>query len=443
MVTIWSTAVVTGLLTGAGGVAPQTWDWLKHHALLRDLVAEPWPVTYDIGGEDLGLTYYVGFHLPAAAVGKIAGWQAAHAALLTWTVLGLVLALTWFAVLIGPKAPRWLIAGFVVFSGLDAVGRVALGPLLGMADPALPSNQLDWWAVVAKYPNHLTSVMWAPHHAIAGWIGAGSILYLARTTSLRWALPVIAGCGLISPFVTIGLLPLLGYAVLAGGDQRPVDRLRSSASLPALAAAIAVGPVLLYFGARTQPLPAPFGGAVSSGFALTDPIRPIDPGRAGLAYALFVVLELGVFVALLRRSAAVQTRRAQMLLATIVATMVTIPLYRYGAWSDLAMRAVGPAMFALAVLVARTLTVQSSGRQRTALLAVLAIGTIAPLSEASRALTDNHANSDVVARHVDHADIDATSGIADLADTVYEGVPRFVAQHTSAPDTVFDLIARD
>jgi hypothetical protein len=438
-VTIWATAATTGVLSGAGGVAPQTWDWLKHNALLRDLVVEPWPVVYEVeGGDTFGLTYYIGYHLPAAAVGKVGGWEAANAALLTWTVLGLVLALTWFTVLVGPRVRHWMIVGFVMFSGLDIVGRLVLGPLLGTPDPVLPSNQLDWWAVVGKYPNHLTSVMWAPHHAIAAWIGAGVVLAMARQRTLRWVVPAIAFSGLISPFVAIGLVPLTLYAVVARGPENALDRLRCMATPQSALATVATLPVIAYFAGRVATLPAPYADTVISGFAITNPIGPFGPGRALLAYGLLVVLEVLVFVVLVRRTPVMRHAQSRLLLVVITTALVIFPLYRYGAWSDLALRAVVPSMFALAVLVSRAvLTMPRSSTTRKAILLVLAVGLMAPLSEAARALTDNHANDNIVESHVDDGDIERTSGIVDLSGSVYLDLPRFVAQHVAPTSSIF------
>ena len=243
---IRAAATGTGLLTGAGGFLPQTWDWIKHKALMRDLVVEPWPVVYDVDGQTFRLTYYIGYYLPAATVGKVAGWEAANGALLLWSILGLGLAFNWFVTLTGANSQKWVLIAFLGFSGLDIVGRLVLGPLLRIPNPTLPSDQLDWWAVVGKFPNHLTSVMWAPHHALVGWIGAGIVLHLARQRDLSALLPVVLLAGLISPFVAIGLLPLLGLALAPTGLRVLRSRLSSALSPEALFTLVATMPVLLY-----------------------------------------------------------------------------------------------------------------------------------------------------------------------------------------------------
>ena len=51
------------------------------------------------------LTYYVAYYLPAALVGKIAGWTAANVVLFAWSATGAALAFLWLVVLSG--APVW------------------------------------------------------------------------------------------------------------------------------------------------------------------------------------------------------------------------------------------------------------------------------------------------------------------------------------------------
>ena len=48
-------------------------DWLKHYAILHDLVMYDWPVCYEMFGETRMLSYYIGIYLLPALVGKIFG----------------------------------------------------------------------------------------------------------------------------------------------------------------------------------------------------------------------------------------------------------------------------------------------------------------------------------------------------------------------------------
>ncbi len=129
-----------------------------------------------------------------------------------------------------------------------------------------------------------------------------------------------------------------------------------------------------------------------------------------------------------------QTRQLLMLCAV---TLTALPLYRYGAWSDLAMRAAVPSMFVLAVLAMRSMgAFDRASAARKALVLVLLLGMVAPLGEFMRAVTGTHANAEVEERFSDNTSIEDTSGVFDLSTTVYVDNPRFVAQHV-APASAF------
>ena len=78
-----SLVVILGLniISGAGGLMFQNWDYNSRNALLHDMINHKWPVKYDfeadskeaeyIGSERGLLSYYLAWFLPAAAVGKI------------------------------------------------------------------------------------------------------------------------------------------------------------------------------------------------------------------------------------------------------------------------------------------------------------------------------------------------------------------------------------
>ncbi|MCY4047527.1 MAG: hypothetical protein OXF42_05405 [Candidatus Dadabacteria bacterium] len=79
--------------SGAGGFGYQNWDYEKHNAIFKMLIFSEWPALFDA---DRTLVYTIGYHLPAAAFGKVFGWAAANVALFTWTLAGAYLTLLWF-----------------------------------------------------------------------------------------------------------------------------------------------------------------------------------------------------------------------------------------------------------------------------------------------------------------------------------------------------------
>ncbi|MDR2567548.1 MAG: hypothetical protein LBC97_16150, partial [Bifidobacteriaceae bacterium] len=68
------------IFSGIGGISYQHWDHAWRNAIFEMLVAQPWPVVVDSPLGDIPLTYYFGFWLPAALVGKAAGLAAGWAA---------------------------------------------------------------------------------------------------------------------------------------------------------------------------------------------------------------------------------------------------------------------------------------------------------------------------------------------------------------------------
>ena len=91
-------ALVWVAASGAGGIAYQNADYIKHNAIIKALSYSQWPVVFDDGSR---LAYPLGYYLPGAAVGKLFGWTAAHCAIFLWTWAGAALSLLWFVHLAG------------------------------------------------------------------------------------------------------------------------------------------------------------------------------------------------------------------------------------------------------------------------------------------------------------------------------------------------------
>ncbi len=173
-------SVVLLAISGVGGLGHQDTDWLKHNGILKGLVERPWPVVYRLGGQDVPLVYYVAFYLPAASIGKLAGWSLANYALFAWTLAGVILAIVWFVVLVRRVSFAVLLL-FVMFSGLDVVGRLLVTPVVAAIRPevslVLMWDHIEQWSWGWQYSSNVTLLFWVPHHALAGWIGTAMLIH--------------------------------------------------------------------------------------------------------------------------------------------------------------------------------------------------------------------------------------------------------------------------
>lgn len=210
------------LLSGVGGVGHFNTDLIVVHSMMRNLVEDPWPVSFFGGQRDL--VYYLGLVLPASALGKLfpeLTFQA-HAA---YVFVGLFLfssSLIGFFnpplhVQVDPASPEvpsrvWArvfvgISTVVLFGGFDAVGwliRFHAWPEWG--------THIEWWNQQYQWSSFLTQLVWVPRHAIPAWLGVMTICSFrsekgAAGSAWRAALFVLPLLPFWSPFVALGLLP--------------------------------------------------------------------------------------------------------------------------------------------------------------------------------------------------------------------------------------------
>jgi len=211
-------------VSGIGGYGYQDTDWLKHNAILKDLIERPWPVVYRLGGQAAPLVYYIAYYLPAALLGKLGGWLLANQVLLVWSWIGLVLAMLWFITL-NRRAAFTVILLFVIFSGLDVIGEVFVRSIVAPIRPEVRAilswDHIEQWSIGWQYSSNTTLLFWVPHQALAGWIASGVLMYaILYFPQRKYSLFYFSLTALWSPFVTIGLIPyLLAEFLLEDGNM--------------------------------------------------------------------------------------------------------------------------------------------------------------------------------------------------------------------------------
>jgi len=369
-------------LNGVGGFGVQTSDWLKHNAILSDLVNQPWPVAYRTAAGEIALVYYVAYYLPAALVGKLYGWAAANVALFAWTVLGGVLAVLWLAVL--SRAPVWLcLLGFVFFSGLDVVGSFFVAPASERWSFWSHNRTLEWWEGHWLFPSNWSLIAYVPQQALGAWLLTGlGIEGLQRRPVDYPYLMLVALALMWSPYAAIGL-GLLSLFTAAAGRPGVRQLAARQISIANLAGTVVGGIFAIYFLSRSAPVPlaaayvSPASAFQRGAFAIG--LHQMSLTKFAAHYGCSTLLEFlllaGVLALVYRKRDRPTERR---LLAASTGILLALPFFNHGHYNDLVMRVSIPPLFALLVLSLRALASSPSGAARTSLAALLVVGALHP-----------------------------------------------------------------
>jgi hypothetical protein len=429
-------------ISGVGGFGHQDTDWLKHNGILKDLVERPWPVTYQLGGQEVPLVYYVAYYLPAALIGKLARWSLANCVLFAWTLVGLILAMAWFLLLVR-RASLAVLLLFVMFSGLDVVGRALVTPVVAAirleVSPALIWDHIEQWSWGWQYSSNLTLLFWVPHHALAGWIGTAVLTHTILAPSRKTdSLFLWSATGLWSPFVTIGLAPyLLVELATAGGPVR--KRLVRYVSLPNLCGLVLLAVIGLFYSAKLYPISPVLAGDIPHGFVLSFAPDAQAKVIACLLMLVFCVLEFGLYGLLIRPADTGRRTRSRALLLTALGCLLLFPLYRFGASNDFVMRSSIPALYVLAVSAGRALSGRSlGGRRRAVLIALLVLGSMTPLIELRRHVEGIQA----AGRLVQIPSVDRVAGVGDWGLATVRDATILVQYVGSAQAPFFNWLVR-
>ena len=388
------------ILAGVGGYGHQDGDWPKHNAILRVLIQQPWPVSYSVSVEQgtspvtltIPLVYYVAYYLPAAVVGKLFGWFWANQALFLWSYLGLCLALLWFVVL-AQRASLLTLLIFVCFSGLDVVG-LAIVRKIFLQEPIafLYWEHIERWSGNWQYPANSTLLFWVPNQALGGWIVCAMIFSaLLYGTEKKALIFYLALTPLWAPFVTLGLLPYF-IADFFSGKKSWLTRVTDYVSFSNVAGVLFLFLLTLFYGAKFYEIPLPLT-PVSKGLVFTHPVVPgLSVIESVTLLVLFVVFEFLLYLFLIYKSGLPLSARERLCLQTTLIFLLILPLYRYGFWNDLVMRASIPALFILCVFVVRAFYHAVANKRLVAvfLALLLLIGTLNTFIEFKRHIVETY-----------------------------------------------------
>lgn len=366
--------------SGIGKYVFQNTDHISRNAIFEIMVSYDWPIiNYDLsdanialGGNATSLIYYIGFWLPAAVVGKIAGINAGYAFQFIWAVLGIGL-LYYLFLAYKKKIMVWPVAVFIFFSGLDIVGTYFMGTKLSDIPP---SQQLEWWSTSYQYSSMTTQLFWVFNQAIPAWL----ITFLLFIQKNNKNMIILWACAMLSStFPFVGLFPFM-FLWIFTKKYNLADRstkkekikeyfwawLKDICSFQNIIGGGIIGIFsFIYLSSNLS------GNMINS--ATNNPSLEGHPVK----YIVFILFEVGVYFIVLYKQ-----NSNKLLYYVVLGTLLIIPFIRVGSAADFCMRASIPALFLLMIIVIDTL--EQSYKEKgilISLIVILTIGAVTPLHE--------------------------------------------------------------
>lgn len=367
--------------TGIGAFTGQAGDWVKHNAVMHDLVEKEWPVIYRTGYGESMLSYYTGFYLLPAIAGKIFGsFRAAELAQYGLTAAGLFLL--WILVIKAGEVKggknQLLCLGllFVFSSGLLPLGQAVCGSLYPENFPFGSHEWMNPETVRIQYTSNWSLLKWVPGQAVVPWQATALLLLRPHKTQnyVLVGLPVL----LYSGFAMVGLaammLAVYLYDIVCEGWKQAKKAFSASNILLAAAGCILV----LYFWGNISGAKPEYLG-----------FHWLDYGKKPEFYFIFCFFMFGFYALLLFK----ENRRNPLYWIT-VAALFLYPRFSMGLYNDFTMRTSIPALFTFMILILRFLGLgegkEKSLAVRKALLAAgLAVGAIYPFMNLHESITKN------------------------------------------------------
>lgn len=361
--------------SGIGGFVFQNSDHTARNRIFDMLVQYEWPVKSSELLENFegqtgifGLTYYIGFWLPSAIIGKLFGLRSGYYFQAVWALLGIVLVY-YFMSTRWKQLKVWPVFVLIFFSGLDIIGAY----LTNMDYVNINATwHLEWWSSSFQYSSMTTQLFWVFNQAMPIWL----ITILSYIQNNNRNLIFILACSMLTstlPF--IGLLPITLFLCLTRKGKLKGNIMFLIKDTCAIQNVLGGGIIgILSF--------CYLSGNISGTHVTGSNSLGVSLSR----YVIFIILEIGVYVVLLYKH-----QKENKLYYFVVALLLVIPWIKVGSSADFCMRASIPGLFLIMVWVIDSIS--KAWKEKSYILFVgliltLSIGSITPIFEMRRTFTE-------------------------------------------------------
>jgi len=372
--------ILLNILSGAGGLFHQNWDYHFRNAVFHDLIEKEWPVKYDYSSlpyerEKIGdkgiLSYYFAFWLPSAAVGKLTdNFYIASYCLLVYQIVGSLLFFYLVSRYFKNTKLRYFFI-FLAFSGLNTIGQFLMNIVYDIDIELIGTAHIDTSMVSFCMSSFVTQLFWVFNQSVPAWIAT---MFLFQEKDYKT-------CGyffaLLLPFAPF---PMLGYLYIAFSfiifgkelDKKiTLERIKELLTFRNIAAVLAIVPIAFMF----------LQSNIKKGFVFLDAYNNGTLTNSLINYILYLILEFGIYII-------IANKKNYKHIIMYFIFFAVVPLFYIGG-ADLGNRSTIPLLVGLYLLIVETLdtTILKKIKQKeVVLILVLAIAFLTNFNEIYRSI---------------------------------------------------------
>lgn len=379
--------IIINVMSGAGGLFYQNWDYHGRNAIFRDLIENSWPVKYDysgfqyessIFGTEGILNYYFAFWLPGALIGKIFGFKIANLFMLLWQTIGVILFFYYVFRLMRNCKYRYFFV-FIAFGGLNVIGHIIMNSHWGLPITPIGTAHIDTSMGTFCMSSFITQLFWVFNQSIPAWIAVTLFLQQKdyRTCGFFFALLVPFG-----PFPMLGFLYLIFSYIIFGKKLDSfinLKRIKELITIENFFACLSVLPIVFMYTLNES----------KKGMFIIDAIKNGTIKEMLFCYTMFVLLEFLVYIIIINK------KNYKPLIMCFIYFAIA-PLFYIGG-ADLGNRSTIPLLIVLYILVIKYLdkmqrTNKKNFIKQNTLISILLIAFMTNFNEFYRSVNYTYKN---------------------------------------------------
>ena len=368
--------------SGIGAISYQTPDHNCRNPIFELLVTQKWPVMVDSNI----LTYYIGFWLPPAIIGKIFNSVSiGYYAQIVWAVFGIFLFVYYVLAIFRKKLFIPFIL-FIFFSGLDYLGCCIAdfyrsGIYLMLRNAYIVSH-LEWYLSGLQFSSFTTQLYWVFNQAIPIWVITMLLWHEKNNKNLIF----IYSCSFISSTLpAMGLFPLVIYWYFKNGRKsikssfkknRFLRTIKNGITLQNVIGALIIVPISYVY----------LSGNITGHNVYVDSVSSNHNGLFYMTcrFMMFFMLEVGLYLMFLWKK-----HKCNFMFYIIILCFIIYPHINIGTNADFCMRATIPALIILFIYVVDLFYDKKFLTNKLAvyaLICILLIGSMTPIHEIGRSI---------------------------------------------------------